>query len=827
MNRESSGSLSDRVFVSFHSNAGSGSNRGVLGLYNSPSGATPNQFLLANTLAREVNDDLVDQNGQFEHNWFDRGSVVTLDRSDIDFGEINNSRINNEFDATIIETGFHDNAQDTDLLRDPKVRDAIARATYQGTVKYFNNVDGGATPVVMLPGRISELSAESVGSGSATVTWSTPLVGDAYGDAPTGYMVYGSTNGYGFDGGTFVAGGSATSHTFTGLDPNEGAYYFKVAAVNAGGEAKSSEVVAVLPNGTDKNILIVNGFDRLDKSLNPVQAGADRVRPRQSNSFDYVAQVAAAIEANTQGLVVDTASNERVISGNISLTEYESVVWILGEESTADDTFNATEQSLVSTFLAGGGQLFLSGAEAGWDLDAQNNGQAFYNNSLRADYVGDDAGTYSVTGTSGSIFEGLNFNFDDGDEFYNVDFPDRIAPTGGAVSALSYVGGNGGTAAIQYDSGGSTKVVNFGFPFETIVDESTRNAVFGRVLDFFGYDVILSDIELVLDNDDGPAVYTETGPWTTSSSTGFNGGTYHFAVAGDASTAQWEFSLPFAGQGVVEVQYRSGPNRTTDSVYQIDTGNGVAQSSIDQTANNLVWVSLGTFDFTAGNHSVLLDAASSTGGSVVIADAVRVVVAAPSTSIENADFNNDSSVNGFDFLTWQQGFGTASGADLSQGDANADEAVDAADLAIWNAQYGIVTSTAAAAVSAVAGVQGNPIAEIRSVNLADVKHDSRSESRPSAALLAQAASQFQMVSGSVDSQRREAPAVNESSLPPQSNPQPSSSDKNALLRLSSTQDESDDDAGKRGPSGTQDSPTDRLQHVDAVFDWLSGSERFR
>ncbi|MEQ8209124.1 MAG: fibronectin type III domain-containing protein [Lacipirellulaceae bacterium] len=693
MNRETDGSLSDRVFVSFHSNAAGGSSRGVLGLYNGP-GATPNQFLLANTLAREVNDDLVDLNGEFEHNWFDRGSIVTLDRADIDFGEINNSVIQNEFDATIIETGFHDNSLDTDLLRDANVRDAIARATYQGTVKYFNNVDSGSTPIVMVPGQVEQVSAESVGSGSVTVSWTAPTVSDAEGDAPTGYRIYGSTNGYGFDGGTFVAGAGTTSHTFNGLDPNEGAYYFKVVAVNSGGEGRASEVVASLPNGTSKNILIVNGFDRLDKSQNPVQSGADRVRPRQSNSFDYAVQVASAIETTTQGLAVDTASNEKVISGDIDLTDYESVIWILGEESSADDTFNTTEQTLVTNFLSGGGQLFLSGAEVGWDLDALGNGPFFYNNQLRADYVSDDAGTYSVQGTSGSIFEGLSFNFDDGSQFYNVEFPDVINPAAGSTSALSYVGGTGGTAAIQYNSGTGTKVVNFGFPFETITDESTRNSVMSRVLEFFEYDVVLSDVELILDNDDGPTVYTETGSWTTSGSTGFNGSTYRFAVVGDSATAEWEFDLPFAGEAEVFVQYRAGTNRALDTVYQIDTGNGSQTVSINQRNNDLVWVSLGTYDFTAGNHSVTLDAAASTGGSVVIADAVRVQLMAPATS-EDADFNGSGIVDGADFLAWQRGSGISSGATLSQGDANADEAVDGADLVIWDNQYGTVGNVAA------------------------------------------------------------------------------------------------------------------------------------
>ena len=87
----------------------------------------------------------------FEHNWYDRGTNVTLDRGDIEFGEINNTYINNEFDATIVEVAFHDNQLDAELMRDPKVRDAVARATYQGMVKYFRAVDGNTTSAVLLP----------------------------------------------------------------------------------------------------------------------------------------------------------------------------------------------------------------------------------------------------------------------------------------------------------------------------------------------------------------------------------------------------------------------------------------------------------------------------------------------------------------------------------------------------------------------------------------------------------------------------------------------------------------------------------------------------
>jgi|GEM_PF-1176042 len=700
MNNAADGALSDRVFVSFHSNAGSGNSRGVLGLYNgnnNPNTATPNQFLLASTLGREVNDDLVDQNGQFEHNWFDQGpssSDVTLDRTDIEFGEINNLRINGEFDATIVEVAYHDNSQDAELLRAPKVRAAVARATTQGVVKYFHQVDAGATPLAFAPGQVGSVQAVTAGPDSVTVSW-IPAAANSYnGDAATGYRVYGSTDGYGFDGGTSVAGGGATSYTFSGLDPDQGAYYFKVAAVNAGGESPASEVLAAIPGAGEKDVLIVSGFDRLDRTQDLLQAGdssdvglAQRVRPRQSNSFDYPVQVAAAIEAVSPDLVVDTASNEVVISGAVELADYTSVIWILGEESSADHTFDATEQTLVADYLAGGGKLFVSGAEIGWDLDHLNHGRAFYNNQLRADYVADDAGTYNVTGAAGSIFTCLTFSFDNGAQFYDVNFPDVLTPLAGATTALTYAGGTGGGAAVQYtDPGASQQLVMLAFPFETITDQAVRTAVMGNVLDYFGFATIAQTVELILDNDAGPPVYTETGSWSTSTSTGYNGSTYRFTPAGTTATAQWQFNAPFAGQGEVFVQYRSGSNRTSDTRYQIETGSGLEFASINQKIDNLQWVSLGTYDFTPGSHTMVLDAQASSGGSVVIADAARVVLSSvPPTS---ADFDQDADIDGRDFLAWQRGFGLASGAEISDGDADADGDVDATDLQVWQTTFG-------------------------------------------------------------------------------------------------------------------------------------------
>src|SRR5205823_5406034 len=180
----------------------------------------------------------------------------------------------------------------------------------------------------------------------------------------------------------------------------------------------------------------------------------NRVWPRFNNGFDYVTQVAAAIQASKPGTHFDSTSNEAVISGAVNLTNYKSVIWILGNEgaSTAtapvSRTLDATEQSKVTTFLSGGGNFFVSGSEIAWDLDQQNNGRSFYENTLKGDYVADDAGTYTATADAGGIFAGLSsFIFSSGapstystldDQTYDVAFPDVIAPQAGAVSALSY-----------------------------------------------------------------------------------------------------------------------------------------------------------------------------------------------------------------------------------------------------------------------------------------------------------------------------------------------------------------------------------------------------
>lgn len=702
MNQQGVGSLSDRVFISYHSNAGGG--RGTVSLHNTSSGgATPNQLLLAQLTGKEINDDLVAQNGQFVANWFQRNNNITY-QADFNYGEINNSIINNEFDATIIEVAFHDNATDASLLRDPKVREAVARATTQSLVDYFRAVDGNSTPDIDAPPTVASLSGESSTPGQVTLKW-TPGTPSSYaGGAPTGYMVYASTNGYGFDGGTYVAGGASTTHTLTGLTPGE-TYYFRVVALNGGGASAGSEVVAVKPSSSTERVLIVNGFDREDNSMvekepyrsSPTQT-SDRVRIYGGNTRDYVIEVATAMKAAGSTAAIASASNEAIATGLINLANYDAVIWIGGTESTKDQSLSPAEQSALAAYLNGGGKLFISGAEIAWDLDNQNNGRSFYNNSLKADYVADDANTYTAGGVVGSIFEGLSLQFDNGSVAFNIAFPDVIAPLGGATSALGYNGGLGGSAAIQFGSVAGQQLVVMGFPFESLTGANNQTDVMSRVLDFFGLsNVAIGTVSQVLDNDSGTPIYTESSPWNTLAEPGVGGGTQRFTLIGTPTTATWKGMLPFEGDAEVFVQYDAGFNRATGVHYTVTVGGESRVVIVNQQQNDFTWVSLGQFTDASGPVTVTLSAADSTGAnfSIVIADQVRVDVSGAMPD-PNGDFNDDGVVNAADYTVWRDSL-NQSVIPYSGADADGNGLVDAADRQIWLDTYGMVIAPPSAA----------------------------------------------------------------------------------------------------------------------------------
>jgi hypothetical protein len=444
--------------------------------------------------------------------------------------------------SVLLESFSHENMNDMMYALDPQFRHDLARATYKGVLRFLAAQDS-TTPVIM-PLVPKDFRVVNVGNGDLRLTWSatTDLLEPTA--TPTGYVVYRSTDGKGFDNGTLS---SSTTIVVSGLSPNT-IYYFKITAYNSGGESFPTEVLAArtrVGSGSPPSVLIVNGFERISRpEVNADTTGFPRTDPgvwplfnapligsqtafvaqtdsrhgqgnsifanyqELGNSFDYIIQHGKAI-ANA-GYWFDSASKKAVEDGYSQLTSYSIVDWICGEQhlvtpplmapsftgypdrmSSKFKTFDAGLQSKVSTYLAVGKHLFVSGAYIAYDLDgasyATATDQNFINNIFHGDYIINDGSTTNrITGTVGGIFNGLSgISFDTGaGGIYPVEQPDGVRPMFGAVTSMVYAD-TGYSAGIQYNAGGTTgRFVYLGFPFETIIAESERNTVMSRILNF-------------------------------------------------------------------------------------------------------------------------------------------------------------------------------------------------------------------------------------------------------------------------------------------------------------------------------------------------------
>jgi len=313
-------------------------------------------------------------------------------------------------------------------------------------------------------------TARNLGNGTVAIHCATTAYTDTY-------SAYTSQDGLSF---SLAQSSSSPEFTLSGL-ANDEITYVKIQNSNIFGISNFSEVLGTVVSSSASNILIVQGFERTSGTV---------------NNFDYIIEHGSAIFANGQGF--DGASNDAIEANILDLANYDIVDWISGEEATANTSFSATEQNRIKTYLEQGGRLFISGSEIGYHLESNgsNEDYNFYHNYFKADYISDDAQSYTTFGTANGIFSGItSLGFDNGTQgTYDVDYPDGIKPFGGSVNNLRYDGTdyiNRGGAGIQFmgnfgESNALGGIVYLGFGFETIFPESNRDIVMGRVLGFLG-----------------------------------------------------------------------------------------------------------------------------------------------------------------------------------------------------------------------------------------------------------------------------------------------------------------------------------------------------
>jgi hypothetical protein len=538
-----------RVYVGFHSNAGTGAGRGAIGLYDTRiQSGYPSiyaaQTNLAAALARQCNVDMRAGTNSVIPSWSTRTTYLYGST----YGEIYNSSVFLKMDTTINEVAFHDNELDCAVLKLPAGREWLARATTRGLIKHLaSRYPESGIVNTNAPDRPIQLKAVNSGSGQVTVSWAMPVRDAASGGLPQGFVLYTSTDGKGFANPIKVSGAGATSKVITNLNAGA-AIFFRVCATNAGGESLESAVagVRVTAGGAKAGVLVVDGFKRNDAGLSPTRYFANGlngqvtlVRPRMINSFDYVKEHGLALAA--AGQTFDYVDSTLVTSS--LLTNYSKVVWMLGEESTVDETFSSAEQAAVSTYLNAGGRLMVSGAEIGWDLGRAGVSSAadvnFFTNVLRAAYAFDSGSNRMVTGTTAGFLNGVSIAFNYTNllsDIYAANYPDVLRAGFGAVTAAVYGASAAGTsgAIVQY-SNATYRTIVMGFPFETITNETTRATVMTKAMQFLGDTVSPGAIRVTL----SPTAVTNTARWivagTTNTSgstrTGLNPGTYQVSFS--------------------------------------------------------------------------------------------------------------------------------------------------------------------------------------------------------------------------------------------------------------------------------------------------------
>jgi hypothetical protein len=439
------------------------------------------------------------------------------------------------FPSMLLELLSHQNFYEMKFELDPRFRFDVSRSIYKGMLKFLSAQYGFEYVVQPLPP--TNFAAELNANGEVSLSWKAQIDSLESTANAFKFILYTRQGDAGFDNGKLIE-----SNKIKLNDLKSGIIYsYKVTAINNGGESFPTEILSVCwMKNSPEPILIVNGFDRLsapasfdsptfsgfinfedegvpDKydigftgtqfNFNPNSKWLTDDNPGHGashsdyeskiiagNSFDYSYVHGKAIKEN--GFSFCSVSDEFILNGDV-LTKYKMVDFIFGEEKKTSlpkykdkidfEVFPSWMRDLITSYLNGGGKLFLSGAYIGTDLysNPDSSGIRFANDilkfKLKTGHAVKTGNVFSVNNSFLPINNTFEFNTTLNDSIYKVEAPDELGEINGSEILLRY-SENNFSSAVGYK--GNYGVVTFGFPFETILGEKQRNLVMKSVLNY-------------------------------------------------------------------------------------------------------------------------------------------------------------------------------------------------------------------------------------------------------------------------------------------------------------------------------------------------------
>lgn len=423
--------------------------------------------------------------------------------------------------AMILEMLSHQNWQDMRMAHDPTFKFTMARAIYKGILTYLNTVHQNNEFCVQ-PLPVKNLSAiVNVNNNEIRLSWTATEDKLEPSASPTHYIIYTSVGDKGYDNGILVSA-DETSITLS-VEPKT-LYRFRVCAVNEGGKSLSNqEVCAYLSSPESKNILMVDGFQRLAGPIpvdndsirgfrldvdpgvldvkSPVYCGSQYIFSKDSwntigqssnelegmilagNTHDYCTQYTQDILSGTTEYNISSCTSSALPTFDTS--SFHLVNLIFGAQKQDGyslcnyKTFTSDLMSAINSYASKGGNLLLSGAFIGSDMQGAEE-RMFTGNIFKFNYETslplDSITSIDGMNTSVQVYHRPN------ELHYWVRTADVLRGTEGSFCTMLYKQTDL-PCAIAYN-GTDRKALSFGFPLECITDETVRRSIINASLQF-------------------------------------------------------------------------------------------------------------------------------------------------------------------------------------------------------------------------------------------------------------------------------------------------------------------------------------------------------